>query len=555
MNNEQQKIELIKKSFEFKNQKKYKEAIEILYKVLELDNNSDDSIEILSQMGELYILIESYDRALEKLQKALSIQPNNEKCLQQCFEIYFKTNQLNKALKLASAMCEENKTTKSYFNYLKTLIAMNKNQDAIELFNSLDELIKLDVDILYLISTIIEENKKELLLKKILKLDLANENANIELAKMEFEKGNYDKVIPYCLNIDEENALALYYLARVEAVKQNHTKAIELFLNAINIKDNNADFYTELAKSYIDISWLDEALAALKKAINISIVENKQERLDEKHFLCSWIYIKQNQNSKAILCLNSIKKESNLYLKAQILIQVINLKNSNIAKAITQLENYFNKDEKNGILLDALASCYKDLKLYKKAIETYKKALELYPNSIYYNLELIDLLIDNKNYKEALNIIENFSKKHQNCAAIYNSLARIFYRLKDYNKALDSINEYLKLDKNKAESYYFKGLILNDLLNYEEAKKSIYDAIKINPTIAKYYYQMARSYIGLNEYENALLYAKEAIEIDQNEINYKKQAYDISILLGNEEQIQNYKKQLERSEKILKLKR
>lgn len=555
MNNEQQKIELIKKSFELKGQKKYKEAIETLYKVLELDNNIDDNIEILSQMGELYILIQSYDRALEKFQKVLSIQPNNLNCLQKCFEIYFETNQLNKALKIASTMCEENKTAKSYLNYLKTLVEMNKSQDAIELFNSLDELIKLDVDILYLISTIIDEDKKELLLKKILKLDLANENANIELAKIEFEKGNYDKAIPYCLNIDEENAQAQFYLAKIEAIKQNHTRAIELFLKAITLNNDNPDFYTELAKSYIDISWFDEALIALKKAINILITKNKQENLDENHFLCSWIYIKQNQSSKAILCLNSIKKESNLYSKAQILIQVINLKNSNIAKAITQLENYFNKYNENGILLDALASCYKELKLYKKAIDTYKKGLELYPNSIYYTLELIDLLIDDKNYKEALNTIEDFSKKHQNCAAIYNSLARIFYRLKDYNKALDSINEYLNLDKNKAESYYFKGLILNDLLNFEEAKNAIYNAIKIDPTIAKYYYQMAKSYIGTNEYENALLYSKEAIEIDQNEINYKKQAYDISVLLGNEEQIQKYKKQLERSEQILKLKR
>ena len=66
---------------------------------------------------------------------------------------------------------------------------------------------------------------------------------------------------------------------------------------------------------------------------------------------------------------------------------------------------------------------------------------------------------------------------------------------------------------------------------------------------------MARSYIGIKEYENALVYTKEAIEINQNEINYKKQAYDISVLMGNEEQIKNFKKQLERSEKILKLRK
>ena len=287
----------------------------------------------------------------------------------------------------------------------------------------------------------------------------------------------------------------------------------------------------------------------------MAITKKTCENLDEKHFLAGWILIKQNQNSKALLSLNSIKEESSFYAKAQILIQIINLKDSNISKAIIELEKYYEKEQDNAILLDSLALCYKELKFHKKAIDIYKKALEIYPNSIYYTLELIDLLIDNKNYDDAKKLINEFSEKYQNCPAIYNSTARIYYRLKEYKSALKAIDEYLKLDINNPESYYFKGLILNDLEKFEEAKKSIYNAIKIKPTVAKYYSQMARSYTGLKEYENALLYSKEAIEIDQNEINYKKQAYDISVLIGNEEQIKAYKKQLERSEKILKMRK
>ena len=109
---EEEKIELIKKSFELRKQKKYKQAIETLYKVLEYQNELDDNIEILSQLGDLYILIGSFDRALDQYQKALSTKPNNEYCSQKCFEIYLQTNQLNKALKTAMAMCENNKSTK-----------------------------------------------------------------------------------------------------------------------------------------------------------------------------------------------------------------------------------------------------------------------------------------------------------------------------------------------------------------------------------------------------------------------------------------------------------
>ena len=134
-------------------------------------------------------------------------------------------------------------------------------------------------------------------------------------------------------------------------------------------------------------------------------------------------------------------------------------------------------------------------------------------------------------------------------------MARIYYRLNKYDEALSCIEQFLRLDYNCAEAHYFKGLILNNLEEYNEAIKSIYNAIKLNPIVAKYYNQMAKSYFGLKEYENALLYSKEAIEIDPNEINYKKLAYDISVKIGNKDQIEAYKNQLKRSEKILKMQR
>ncbi len=552
--NKKEKIELIKKSFELKHLKKYKEAIEMLYKALEYDDLAEDNVELLSQIGDLHLLLNNYDRAYDEFQRALSINKNHTYSKQRCFDIYFETDHLNKALKLAQKMCEENKTPENYYNYLKTLIKLEKYSDALEIFNSLDDSIKLDVDILYLISTI-SRDKKELILQKIVELDETNLKANLDLASIEFEKKNYDKVVNYCLNIEKDNALVSYYLGYIEAIKHNYNKALEFFIKAIQLDNDEHDFYLDLAKVYIDISWLDEALCALKKSINFSLIKNKINNLDEKYFLSGWILIKKHEFSKALLNLNSIKEDSNLYSKAQILIQTINLKNLNLSQAKSILEEYSKKEGDNPILSDTLGAVYKELKLYKKAVEIYSKALELYPNSIYYALELIDLLIDDKNYDEALSKINAFTQKYQNCANIFNSLARIYYRLNDLDKALEALNNCLELDKNTAETYYFKGLVLNDLSKFDEAKNSIYQAIKLNPNIAKYYSQMARSYQGLEEFENALLYTKEAIELNQNEINYKKQAYEIALKIGNDSQIKLFQSQLKRSEDILKLKR
>ena len=555
MEENKEKIELIKKSFELKHIKKYKEALELLYKALEYDDVKQDNVELLSQIGDLHIKLKNYDRALDEFQKALAINKRHQYSIQKCYDIYYETNKLNKALNIAQKMCEENKTPHSYYNYFKVLIKLDKAQDAIEVFNSLPDEIKLDSDILYLISTISSGVKKKILLERILSINAYNVNANLDLAAIEFESGNYSKVIQYCLNIEEDNPMALYYLAMVESKNKNYTKAIDLFTNAIKIDNDTHDFYYDLAKAYCDIAWFDEALCSLKKSINLDLARNNNNNLDEKYFLIGWILIKQNKLQKALLNLNLVDKSSKMYESAQILIQIINLKSMNLSSAKKRLEEYYEKDKDNTILLDTLANVYKELKLYKQAIKIYSDALKINPNSIYYTLEIIDLLIDEKEYDKAIEMIEKFSEKYQNCANIYNSLARVYYRLHDLDNALNAINKYLKLDNNNSEAFYFRGLILNDLAQYEDARSSIYNAIKLNPNIAKYYSQMARSYQNLKEYKNALLYSKEAVEIDPNEINYKKQAYEISLLIGDKSQIEMYKNQLERSEKILKMNR
>ena len=546
-----EKIELIKKAFELKNIKKYKEAIEYLYKALEFEDDAND-IEIYSQLGELHLLIHNYDRALEEFLKVLALKKNNILALNRVYEIYIILKQYPKALKTAQTLCEYDRSAQSYYCYIKILIMLDKKQDAMTIFNSLIDELKLNADLLYLISTISDDNKKKVMLEKVIELDDTHIQANMDLATYYYNHSDYNKVIKYCLNVDENVPLASYYLGMIEAKRKNYTQAIEHITRAIKFDSNEHDFYLDLAKCYIDISWLSEALSVLKTSINYSLIKEKNENLDEKYFLSAWILIKEKKYQTAKLNLDVINENSKFYPKAQILAQVINLKETNLSTAKSVLEKYFEKESSNPILLDTLASVYKELKLYKKAIEIYKKALEVYPESIYYTLELIDLYIDEKDYNQALELISQFQNNNINCLSVFNSLARIYYRLDEKEKALENIEKYLNSDKNNAESFYFKGLILNDLKEYKNAALSIYEAIKLNPTCAKYYNQMAKSYYGLGNFNDALLYSKEAIELDNNEINYKKLAYEIALKTQNKNLIEIFEKQLKRSEAILK---
>ena len=548
MNNSKEKIELIRKAIDLKLTGKYKEALVALYKAFEYNHNPDDDIEILSQIAQLHENLGNYERALEEFQKALAINPHHTLSLQKSYEIYAKLKQYQKANYTAQKMFEADKNPISCYCYLESLINLDKKDDAIEVFNGLDEEIKLDCDILYLVSKTYEGTKKELLLKKIIEIDEINQKANLDLVKLKIEQNNWQEAIQYCANLDMDDYLAQYYTGIIEAKRQNYSRAIELFIKAIKSGSNEYDFYLDLAKAYIDQAAFTEALGALKESIKYSLLKNDKTRLDEKYFLSGWVLIKRKEFSQAMLNLSSINEHSKLYQNAQILIQLINLKKYNLSKAKTILEKYATKDENNLFILDSLAFVYKELKLYKQAIYT----LRIYPDSVFYRLELIDLLIDDKKYDEAFYLIHEFNSKNDKCASIYNSMTRIYYRLKQYDNALNSINRCIELDSNNPESFYFKGLILNDKQEFEQAKTPIYNAIKTSPDNAKYYAQMARSYQGTKQFDDALLYAKEAIELNQNEINYKKLAFDIATSIGDETKIAVYKKILERSEKILK---
>ncbi len=549
-----EKIELIKKSFQFKNLKQYKEAIEMLYKALEYDEVPEDNVELLSQIGDLHILLNNRERALDEFQKALSINKDHRYSLQRCYDIYISENNYAKALKLAQKMYNSNPDATNCKNYLSALIKTERYQEVLEIFNNLDESLKLNPDILYLISLISPE-KKKLILERVLDLDNLHKDANLDLAEIEIENANYQKAIQCCINVGDDDARALYYLGLVEAKKHNYNSAVKLFSDAIKLDNDKHDIYYDLARAYMEMSWYKEALEALKKSINYSLLRNDSAGLNEKYFVSGWILIRQNEYSKALLNLNLIDKTSDVYSSAQILIQTINLMKLNIVKAKSELEKYYNQEKDNPLLLDALAYIYKELKLYSRAIQVLKRSLKLYPDSISNMLELIDLLIDDKRYEEAIEYIERVKVKNEKCVSIYNSLARIYYRLKDLPEALASIEKYIELDSNKAESHYFRGLILNDLQNYEEAKSSVYTAIRLNPSVAKYYSQMARSYKELGEYENAFLYAKEAIELDKTNIKYKKQAYEITLLGGNKEKIKAYENILKQSERIARLRK
>lgn len=556
--NTENSVYYIKKSFELKNLKLYKEAIEMLYKALSCDDAGENDLEIIAQIGSLYVHLKNYERAIEQFERVLEIDPTHTHSKHKLCEIYFVLQNYSKALEIAQNLCKDNPTTENYANCFRVLFKLNLYDEIKELYSGLSDEIKDDEEILYIVSQTDPPDKVEIL-EKIIGLNPNNVQAMLDLGKMYYDMGNFD----YAKNLFssvvqiEKNSDAYYYLGLIFNKTGEHTTAIDYFLNAIrNNKSKVNNYYFELAKAYCDINWLNEAQIALLRSLSIISANTPYaDNIDEHYFLLAWIYSRRKDTKNALLNLNMIGKHSNIYGKSQVLKNLLEYQDGNIIEAKQNLEKLYGENKDNPMIYTALGDIYKELKLYKKSIAIYKEGLRNFPDSFSFLSELVDILIDDKNYDEALYYAKDFIQTYPNCPSAYNSLARIYYRHKEYQKAYDELLKLVRLDKNNAEAFYFMGLILNDLANPEEAIKSLTMALNLNPTKAKYYAQVSRAYNLQENFQDAMLFIKEAIELAPEEIAYKRQAAMIADNLGNTEEVAFYKNLAQSSENVLKIKR
>ncbi|MDR2008198.1 MAG: tetratricopeptide repeat protein [Alphaproteobacteria bacterium] len=145
-------------------------------------------------------------------------------------------------------------------------------------------------------------------------------------------------------------------------------------------------------------------------------------------------------------------------------------------------------DPKNISALVEVASFY-------KAIGNYDKALSIYtslPENSYYSRiltgEVVDMYKEQGNVKEAIAYIQKQIKIDPNNARLFVELGLIQHKGKNYQDAIDSYTKALQIstDNNfrigKWLAHFFRGISYDKLGNWEMAEKDILAAKEINST-------------------------------------------------------------------------
>ncbi len=524
---EESSHDYIRQSFELKNSKLYKEAIEMLYKALGCDDIKDGAVEVISQIGDLYFILKNYDRAIEQYEKALELNKTHAHSLFGLCEIYFIQKEFDLALGLVRELCKNSPEVENYIRYFKILYELKKFEEISDLYKIIDKEAYENPEILYIMSLCDIRNKKQLL-EKIIQNEPNNFQAKFDLAVINFDGHNYDTAKELFRQIiqKEDNHKAFYYMGLMESLNGNFSCAVTNFLKAVKKEPNNSTCYFELAKAYAELGWLKEAEVCVRKSIELGT--NNHLKADERFYFLATINHQNKNFENALLNLEQISKGSHICADVLVLQNVIKLEQGNVIFAKKALETSCEEQGKNPIRLSALGRIYKELADTKKAIQTYEQALEIYPNSVEFTGELIDLLVDAKEYDRAHALATSLKATHPRALCSYNSLARIYYRQKEYDKALGELESLIAVDINAAESYYFAGLVLNDAGRPLDAIRRIKTAISLEPNNAKYYFQLARAFDLADRSADAFLYAKEAYLMMPQEPNYAKFAYELA---------------------------
>ena len=315
--------ELLQEMFILKEKGYYKQAIEILYKLLEMVESEDETVEILYELAEIHFFSGNLERSMYYVDKLLEINPEHPETLKLQIKLFSKNPQrrmliaqklykiTNKQedLKLYLALLNKAGNFAETATYFDTSVENFCCQEIAEALYHLGNYLEAKL-LLERQETLSEAN--ELLFAKVcyeindeasllvLESRLAN-SKNFEVVKfvinLEYELMNYSRVIEMASKINLfYTPDLLYVVGQSYLFKKNYREAIKCF-NMLCEANNDIRYNFALALAYIEGNQTCSA---------IEVVQNNSAYLKLVTFILNEKSVSKNVLAKEFLAIREI---------------------------------------------------------------------------------------------------------------------------------------------------------------------------------------------------------------------------------------------------------
>lgn len=509
----------LKQAFLLQEEKHYKQAIEALYKALCIES---ENIEILSQISHLYFLMNNFERSLEYAEKILDINPEHVDTLKTLTNIYKINKKFAKALSTSEKLYKLSPNINNFATYLEMLTecsqfntilseieaaTFNYEEKKNEKLMMIEGYARLKLNQIFKAIGIFQE---------VIKFFPENTDAKFYLGVIYYQKKqDYDAEKLFLSILDEIQCDRTYnYLGMMKLDQNKVADAINYFQFAIKIESKNAFYHYNLATAYSLNGWLMEAENSFKTAVSLeplNVIYN---------YALAYLYYERHDYTKALDCIENTLRIDNNYTDAKILRAMIDALNGRITDAKNQLQALKEKETENDFLYYAIAKVYKEIPMYKDAIEALQQALFIKPESLEYLSELADCYCEQEQYQTAQDILTKVLYLNNRFIYAHLLMAKINIKQKKYTLATKIINNAIKLDNSSAEAYKYQSMVFAAQGLKHRSIESAKIAVSLCPSDHKYYGYLAKLYYEAQEYGNAFLYYKEASMLDELNIEY-----------------------------------
>lgn len=501
----------VKRAFEYKAAGNFKQAIENLYKALELD---PESSEVLAEIAGLYLELSNTDKAIRYYEQALLFDPDNVSVKFKLARVYKQVNLVTKALPLLRSICEKDLNPTYIAEILNVLYLESDFEGVIEFYqkpivaNSTNAKIHFYAGASYL--ALGNPVKARELYQKSLQYDKSDYNIVFSCANLLFDEGKYKEAAQTLLSspVAKTNHKTFYLLGEICIAEDNINEAINNFSKACKLNPRNPLYYYSLATAYSVNGFMKEAEENYHNAVKLS-----PNNLFYAYTL-ALVYYQTKQISKAKEKIESILKINPENINALVLKARILTDENNVVEAEQILKEVLKKEPKNDEALYIRSQVFKKLGWWEKAIEAIDIAIKIVPESTEYISEAVIFNIEAKKFSDAEKLCKKLIELNDKFIFAYIKLAEIYVKQKRFSDALENIDKILELDINTPEAYIMKAKIYKENKLYEQAIDFVKQAITLSPDTNEYYALIADIYYINNQFKDACKYYKEAAQFD-----------------------------------------
>src|SRR5574344_1546670 len=478
-------------AFELKRKGYYKQAIELFYKLLAKES---DNIEILSELGCLYLLLENYDRAVHYTQKALDIDENHVNSLMTLKSIAQKNGEIEKAGKIANKIYIITSSQEDLAEFLKLLNNQKLYNEATGFADMVTTSVSAkEVAIAYFkLSKYVEATA-------ILQNYTEEENLDILniLCKVYFKSNDKEKLKEVLKKLDKKELKDIEtfnYMGLTKLEELKLDEAVECFKKVVDSDSKNSEAFYNLGQAYFLKGWLKESKQAFVNAICL------QPENEEYHYSLAYALYREGDYQNAVAHLNEE------HLNSKVLKMMIKFQQGDMAKPKVELEKLLKDNPKNETILYSLAQIYSALDMFKQSLAMIQKVIELKSDSFEYKSFECNLMIKLKMLDEVKPKIEELNKIYPNYYYAKVLCAEYYYNIQDYDALFDIAQDLIDLDLNQYEGYYYNALALLGKNDINFAIESLKKAITLNVNNAALYVKMAEVYQSIGKYQDAFEY-------------------------------------------------